>query len=44
MRVEAEEVLGPDADAALLLGAKRHTEALIARSTQGFAAFAARTT
>ncbi|MEI7521248.1 MAG: type 1 glutamine amidotransferase [Thermoleophilia bacterium] len=43
MRAEAEEVLGPDAEAALRLGAMRHTEALIARSTQGFAAFAART-
>jgi len=43
VRVEAEEVLGPDADAALRLSAKRHTGALITRSTQGFAAFAART-
>ena len=33
----------PDADAALRLGAARHAERLVARSTRGFAAFAART-
>lgn len=43
MRREAEEVLGPDADAALRLGALRHAADLITRSTKGFAAFAART-
>jgi GMP synthase (glutamine-hydrolysing) len=43
MRHEAEQVLGPDADAALRLGAARHAERLVARSTRGFAAFAART-
>ena len=31
----------PDADAALRLGAARHAERLVARSTRGFAAFAA---
>jgi len=44
MRAEAEEVLGPDAEAALRLGAERHAAELITRSTQGFAAFAAQTT
>ncbi len=43
MRAEAEEVLGPDAEAALRLGAMRHAAELITRSTQGFDAFAART-
>jgi hypothetical protein len=43
MRAEAEEALGPDAEAALRLGAERHAAELVARSTQGFAAFAART-
>ena len=43
MHAEAIEALGPDADAALRLGAKRHAPELIARSTQGFAAFAAQT-
>ena len=36
MRAGAEEVLGPDAEAALRLSAKRHTGALITRSTRGF--------
>ena len=43
MRAEAEEVLGPDAEGALRLGAMRHAAELITRSTQGFDAFAART-
>jgi len=43
MRAEAIGVLGPDADAALRLGAERHAAELVMRSTQGFAAFAART-
>ena len=43
MHAEANEALGPDAEAALRLGAERHAAELIARSTQGFAAFAART-
>jgi len=43
MRAEAEEVLGPDAGAALRLGAERHAAELITRSTRGFAAFAAQT-
>jgi GMP synthase (glutamine-hydrolysing) len=43
MHAEAIEALGPDADAALRLGAERHAAELIARSTQGFAAFAAQT-
>jgi len=43
MRAEAEEALGPDAPNALRIGAQRHATELIARSTPGFAAFAART-
>jgi GMP synthase (glutamine-hydrolysing) len=43
MRAEVVKELGPDADAALRLGAERHAAELIARSTQGFAAFAAQT-
>jgi hypothetical protein len=43
MRAEAEEVLGPDAGAALRLGAERHAAELITRSTRGFAAFATQT-
>lgn len=43
MLAEAEAELGPDARSALRLGAGRHSAALIARSAEGFAAFAART-
>ena len=43
MLAEAEAELGPDARSALHLGAGRHSAALIARSAEGFAAFAART-
>jgi len=43
MRTEAEQVIGPDAVAALHQGADRHAPDLIARSTAGFAAFAALT-
>lgn len=41
MRAEAEDALGPDAHAALQLGARTHAADLVARSTRGFAAFAA---
>ena len=43
MRAEADAVLGPDAGTALRLGARRHAADLVARSTRGFTAFAART-
>ncbi len=43
MRTEAEQVIGPDAVAALHQGADRHAPNLITRSTAGFAAFAALT-
>lgn len=41
MRAEAEAALGPHAHAALQLGARTHAAELVARSTRGFAAFAA---
>lgn len=41
MRAEARDALGPDADAALGLGARKHAAPLLERSTRGFAAFAA---
>ncbi len=43
MRTEAESALGADAARALREGARRHARALVARSTAGFAAFAALT-
>lgn len=41
MRAEAEAAIGPDAEAALRLGAARHAHSLVERGARGFAAFAA---
>lgn len=43
MRAEAEAAIGPDAEAALRMGADRHAVALVQGTTRGFEAFAALT-